>query len=268
MPRFISKPPPFRAVSEGGLNVASGKIPGVSVVHKFGRNESIGTTYTLISTGGVYQMLQPAAAVTLWVKAGGNAADTAAGVGARSVSFQGLDETGAEVTATVATAGASASLATTETFIRLYRSWVATSGAYATTATASQAADIVIEDSGSAADWATIQFVSPGLGQTEIGAYSVPLGKTAYIQSAILQVDSTKAVDLALFQRQSILDAAAPYQAARIVFQAVALDGIETVRPLTPFGPFPALTDLFWMGKVAAGTGSATIDYEIVLEDT
>ena len=51
---------------------------GFSVVHKFGKNDAIGTTVKPICLGGVWQMPQVANATTLRVKAG-NANDTAGG---------------------------------------------------------------------------------------------------------------------------------------------------------------------------------------------
>ena len=108
---LLAKPPPLRLAGPPGFNIASGRIPGLSVVHKFGR-ASVGTTYSPVTFGGVYNTPQVAGATTLRVKAG-DANDTAAGTGAREVTLIGLDETGAEVTEAVATAGAAASATTT-----------------------------------------------------------------------------------------------------------------------------------------------------------
>ncbi len=271
MPDFaISKPGPRRFDGPLGLNIPAGRIGGSSVVHKFGANLVVPTTFKPITRGGIYVMRQVAAAATLRVKAGGNAADTAAGAGARGVTLNGLDETGAEVTETVATAGSSASGATSATFIRLFRAWVSTAGTYATVSGAtsgSMAADIVIEDSSGTEDWATIPLHVFGMAQTTIGCYSVPLGKTAYVQSLLLQVDSNKAVDFMFYTRENILETAVPYTALRMRFGAFGVADNITLHPETPLGGYAALTDLVFLARVGATTGLCAVDYEIILED-
>lgn len=247
-----------------GLELSAGRITGTSAVQKFGFSGTIGTTFKPLTLINDYRMRQAASAVTLRVKAGGNAADTAAGAGAREVTLIGLNQLGAEVTEAVATAGASASSATTATFIRLYRAYVSSSGAYADGHTTfSQAAAITIEDSGAANDWGTL---GAQLGQTQIGAYTVPLGKTAYIQNITLNVSSSKAVSFKFMQRRDVLTAAAPYKAWRLIRQMDLVTGRAGVSPNAPFGPFPALTDLCFFAKTATGTGSASVDFEIILE--
>ena len=156
-----------------------GRVPNQSTVEKFGR-ATVGTTYVPIAFGNVYQQLQVAAATTLRVKAG-NGNDTAAGSGAREITLDGLDETGARVTPALATAGASASDATTETFIRLYRYYVSASGTYSAGITGSHDSNIVIENGAGGTDWATIDSTDIPRGQSEIACYTVPLGKTATI---------------------------------------------------------------------------------------
>lgn len=245
------------------LEVNKGNVAGHSLVHKFGRNEDIGATYEPLVFGGVYQTPQPAAATALRVKAG-NANDTAAGTGAREVTLQGLDETGALVTEAIATAGASASSVTSATWIRVFRAWVSASGTYASPSAGSQAADIVIETSGGT-EWLTIDATNIAKAQTQIGSYAVPLGKTAYLLDYNLTTDSNKAVDFLFFVRGGILTAAAPYEARRVLFQEVGIQGHFS-------GAFPggrkldACTDMGFLVKAAA-TADATADFNILLVD-
>ena len=256
----------IEAQDTAGLNISAGRITGTSAVHKFGANLAIPNSFTPVTRGGVYPMVLAAAATTLRIKAGGNAADTAAGAGAREITLQGLDETGAEVSEAVATAGASASSSTTATFIRVYRAWVSASGTYATPAGGSHVADIVIEDTAGTQDWGTIPLNGFGMAQSTIAAYTVPLGKTAYMQSWLLQVDSNKTVDFMFYVRENILEAAAPFSGYRMKFGAFGVADNISVKPHTPAGPFPALTDLVWMAKVATGTGIAAADFELIIE--
>lgn len=259
---------PSNALKDYGTELADGNLPGRSIVHKFGAlvDVSSATVYQPVAFGEVYQTLQPAAATALRVKAG-NGNDTAAGSGAREVTLQGLDETGAEVTVTVATNGTSASTATTETFIRLYRAWVSSSGTYGTEAAGSHAAAIVIENGAGGTDWLTINATNYPRGQSQIACYAVPLGKQAFINSFALTTDGNKPVDFIMLQRRDILDASAPFKAMRTVTELFGITGSFTLKPDIPFGPFPALTDLIWMAR-GATSPDVTVDFEIQLEDT
>ena len=97
-----------------GMDIARGLVPGCRSFFRFGRNTAIGATYTPVTRSGHYRTPQAGSATTLRVKAGGNANDTAAGSGARQITLVGLDATGNVITETLATAGASASAATTK----------------------------------------------------------------------------------------------------------------------------------------------------------
>ena len=251
---------------EWWFEVSQGNITGVSVVHKFGRNIDVGTSFEPVTMGGLYQTPQPAAATTLRVKVG-DVADTAAGAGAREVTLFGLDETGAEVTAVLATAGTSASSATSETFIRLYRAFVSASGTYGTTGAGSHVADIVIENGAGGTNWLTIDSTDFSRGQSEIAAYSVPLGKTAYVTYIHMSVSSKESADIFMCSREGILDAAAPYSAVRLQIQSTAVAGEAVIKPNTPLGPYPASTDILFLAK---GTAAAEVDvdFEIILVDT
>lgn len=245
--------------------VAAGEVPGAEIVNKFGR-ASIGTTFAPVCYGGVYRMLQPAAATTLRVKAG-NASDTAAGTGARSVTIEGINASGNLVTDTLTTAGATASAVSSNSYIRLLRFWVASSGTYATTAAGSHVGDIVIENGAGGTDWGTIQASDFPRGQSEIAMYAVPNGKTAYLLSYSLVVDSTKTADFILLHRKSILDAAAPYDAGRTVLDFTGMNRNVARNFPAPVGPFPANTDIGWLAKVSSATSLIEARMELLVTD-
>lgn len=236
------------------------------IIHKFGHNAAVGTSYVPISEGGIYRTPQVGSATTLRVKAG-NAADTVDGVGARQVCLQGLDETGTTVTEYLDTAGESASSNTTATFIRLFRAFVSESGTYATQSTSSHVADIVIENSAGTEDWASLKLNNFAESQSVIAAYTVPLGKTAYVSSVFVSVETNKSASLIFFQRQGILKTAAPYDAMRIVLELHGVTNESGVSPKAPLGPFPELTDIGVMAEVVSGTAEVDVDFEIILRD-
>ena len=244
------------------LQVARGDIYKHTIVRKFGGNSSTGTSFVPVTLGGVFPT--PQTAITLRVKAGGNAADTAAGAGAREVTLIGVDGNGAYLAETLATAGASASAATTNAFLRLTEIFVSKSGTYASATSGSHVGDIVIEDSGGGEDWGNIDASEFPNGISEIGAYTVPLGFTAYVLSARVSTDAGKSADIIQFVRQNILETSAPYSPMVGVVHAVGVSGDQEI-PVTIPGPVPALADAGFMAKVASGTAAVHVEFEMLL---
>lgn len=268
---MVTKPDNYKSVSGDyieypELMIADGHVDGLSVVHKFGRNAAIGTTFAPVVCGGNYRTPQVSGATQLRVKAG-NANDTAAGSGARKVIIEGLLADGTLATEELTTNGTSAGANSTNSYIRLFRAYISESGTYATQSTGSHSADVVIENAAGTEDWAIIESADFPRSQSEIGAYTVPTGKVGYVKSLILSVDSSKTADVLFFQRQGILKTAAPYDAMRVVLELGGVSGEETVLPATPLGPFPAGTDLGFLAKVASGTAEVDVDFELFLVD-
>ena len=239
----------------------------VEVIHKFGRIAASSTAFQPISLGGIYRTPQVAGATKLRVKAGGNAADTAAGAGAREITLSGIDETGARVSEAVVTAGASASANTVTDFIRLDRFWVSSSGAYATAAAGSHVGDIVIENSAGSEDWGTIDATDFARSQSEIGATTIPLNRQGFLVDFSAFESTNKIVDSVFFWRTNILETAAPYTPMRMLFGLSSETGY-TNQEFEPFqGPFPELTDLVVMAKVNSGTPEIYCEFTLVLFD-
>ena len=247
------------------IEVEKGNIPGHYVVHKFGRNTAVGTTFVPVTRGGIYQTPQAGSANTLRIKAGGDANDTAAGTGARQITLIGLNASGAEITETLATAGESASSATSNSFIRLYRAYVSQSGTYATASAGSHAAAITIENGSGGTDWASIEANGFPKAQTEIGAYSIPTGYTAYMLAADIHADTSKTTEILLFQRPGILKTSAPYDAMRLVDTQIIKDQDEVSVTVSGGIPFAGESDVGFMAKVDAGTAQVSIGFTLLL---
>ena len=249
------------------LDVVSGNAPSnAQVVHKFGRNSAVGTSYVPVTLGGVYQTPMVSGATQLRVKIG-DTNDTAAGTGARSIYIEGLNALGALVSEVIPTAGLASGAASVNSYIRLYRAYVYTSGTYATASAGSHAANIVIENAAGGTTWATIDSTGFPRGQTEMAAYTVPLGKTAYIMSFHVSVDSSKTTDVLFFQRPGVLETAAPYQAMRKVFGITGISLTQEFKFDIPQGPFLAGTDLGVLAKVSSTTANVVVSFEILLKD-
>ena len=249
------------------IEVAKGNIPGHSIVHKFGHNDNVSTTLAPVSLGGIYRTPQVGSATPLRIKAG-NVNDTAAGTGAREVILQGLDKTGAEIFVPLATAGAVASANSAEDFIRFHRGWVSASGTYATAIAGSHAGDIVIENAAGTEDWGIIDAsaIFPKA-QTEIGAYSVAVGHTAFVLRASTFTDSSKITSTLFFKRNGILQVAPPYEAMRLVFDQTLEGDHSDIHIRSALNNFEGPCDLGVMAAIDVGTASVHVDIEILVVD-
>jgi len=244
-------------------DISRGIVVGARSIHKFGRNSAVGASYAPVSIGGIYRTPQPANATALRIKAGGNANDTAAGSGAREITVIGLNASGSEITETIATAGASASAATQQTFIRLYRAYVSKSGTYASQTAGSHAGSIVIENAAGGTNWATIFDTTFPRAQTQIAVYSIPRNRSAIITDMNISSDADKKANVVMFQRQNILQASAPYDGMRVVEEFTQVAGLHNVVFSTPLGPFPELTDIGFMARSTSTAIDMAISFNI-----
>jgi len=250
------------------FRVASGQVPGYSLITASGHNNNVAQAYVPVVDGGEWQTPQVADAIQLRLAAGGDVADTAAGVGAQEVTFIGMDPTGASITEALATNGALASLNTTQFFLRLLSAAVTKSGTYSTFTADSHAAAIVIEDSAGVNQWSTIPFSGTlAHSRSKIGCVTVPRDKFGWITRIGLGIDSTRSTDVALFQRDNILETAPPYSPFQIVQELVGAGGINQFDGKFPLGPFSELTDLGVMAKVAQTTATVSSSISMIVVD-
>lgn len=247
--------------------VAKGRVVGHSLIHKFGANDNIGSTIAPVCQGGFYRTPQSTGTVELAVVST-SVNDTAAGAGAQEITLEYLDSTGAVQQGTIATNGTTESTETISGVLRLVRAWVSGSGTYASQSAASQQGTITIQVSGGGDTWAVIPQVTTGFGagQSLIGAYTVPLGHTAFILSVIMTVDSGKSADLYFFKRDNILQTSAPYDAMRMQNTYIGIKGgPHTVEHQTN-EKYSELTDIGFMAVGSAGT-DVDVEFELLLID-
>jgi hypothetical protein len=252
------------------LDSARGLTSGLQPIKKFGRNDSVGTSFEPICFGGIYQTPQSGSATTLRIAAGGNANDSAAGSGAREVTIEGLDQDFNYVEEAIATNGTSASLATVATFTRVFKSRVSKSGTYATSIAGSHAGNIVIENSGGGTTWLVMDSAGFPKSSSEVGAYTVAAGKTGYVKIRNLSIDSGKTIDLVFFSRENADEVSPPYSPMRAqsVVSGVSGGSIEVFGDVdVPFGPYVGPTDIGFMARVTAGNASVAIEFEIFIID-
>jgi hypothetical protein len=247
------------------LEISKGNIPGHSVIHKFGHNDAVGTTIVPVSASGVYQTPTTAQSLELISTA---TTDNQAGIGARTVSIEGLDASYAyqAVVANMHATDGTVAEAVTGTWTRVYRMHVEDSGTYASSAAGSHQGTITLQNSGGGVAWASLETHGGfPLGQSQIGAYTVPAGKTCYVGHLSIETDSSKAVDLVFFQRESANVIAAPYSAMRGQAVFTGITDTQDLSHKTWRGPYLEYTDLgFMAARSSAGSSSVSVDFEII----
>lgn len=240
----MSYPKPF--------DIATGGAQGWRSVKVEGRNTSVGQSFVPVTPSGVYMTPQVGGQVQLRIRAGGNANDTDAGLGAREVEIYGIDANGFEITDTVLTAGASASIPTTRSFIRILRARVSKSGRYATQSIASHYGDIVIEST-TGVLWARIPLNGFGESVSRIGAFTVPVDYEAFLIGVRVNASAGKTVDAVVFKRENILETVAPYSPMEVVTSLFNVTGFEDLGYDAPIY-LPPMTDVGIMAVIDVQT--------------
>lgn len=237
-----------RPTTDFSFDISRGLHADKFGVRKFGANGDVGNGVTeFVWDGPTTTYPWPTAAETVRIKAGGDANDTAAGTGAREVTIVGLDENWDLAEEAVATAGASASAATTTTFIRVFRAYVSAAGAYG----GANTGNIQIENT-STLD--VLAYISAGLGQTQFGAYTIPRDCTGYLSRYDVEVAANKPARVRLWQRGDANVTSAPTGPVRLIHQDLELSGHKDLQ-FVGLTSYPAYTDIY---ATATGQGAAT----------
>lgn len=235
---------------------------GHRVIRRRGRNTSVGGSYELISNGGMYQSPQVGSEKQLRVKAGGHANDTAGGAGARKIKLTGINALGVEVTATLETAGTSASALSVDSFLRLLEAEVLESGTYATITDPSHYGVITIEDD-EGNDWGRIDGTDISRSVSQIGVHIVQKGCTATIDNIVVSNDTDKKVSMALFARLNVLQAVPPYAPMKLLGELPDIRGTQSIPLPIPLGPFPEYTEIGVFAVCSAGTADVSASYVV-----
>ena len=264
-----------RPISIPQLDIARGQITGQETSFIFGFNEDVGTAWEDIHpNGGDVNWLTTAGKVAV---SSSNAADTAAGLGVRSVEIHGLSATGEDQEEIIIMNG------TTEVesaldYIRFNIIHNETVGTYG----GSHQGDITVRVASGGAKTGGVLSVMTGMegaadssvqygsGESGNGYFSVPLGKVAYITGGqvVINTTGTKTADIILYEREGILTTSAPFLPRRELWSAIEAQGIipfifNSHKKIKP------LTDLFFRSKASnAGTKiEVYVDYYLVDEN-
>jgi len=198
---------------------------------------------------------------------------TASLTGGHRIVIEGLDDDWTFQTKTVILNGLTA-VAIPGTWRRFFRAYLDRSGTYiSTAATTSHEGIITIRIAGAGATWGLIDTLGgaaandEGMGQTQIGCYTVPAGKTAHLLNKHFSVDSNKDVTFYLFRRENADDVVSEFNGVlRLVSQYDAVSAPADFTARAPMAVFPEKTDIVWIGKGAAAS-AASVEFQLLLID-
>lgn len=151
--------------------VSRGNVAGQKTLYKFGFNSDVnGTEEAIWMAGGAYVF--PSDVSVLRVSSS-SANDAAAGSGARTINIEGLDTNYNEVSVDLTMNGTN-NVNTTQTFIRVNRVFVKTAGS-------SNYNEGTISVIHAGTGTPTVATIAEEMSQTQQAIYTVPNGKTLYI---------------------------------------------------------------------------------------
>ena len=242
------------------FEVARGNVPGVSMVNKFGSNPDIdsGQTEDIWNTGGTRSYLS-AASTLIVVSSSTNDDGSPAGTGAQTLTLEGLNGSGVQISETVTMDGTT-NVTTSSSFLRLYRAYVATAGSGGT-----NAGTITVTTT---TGGLTLCTIAAGLGQSQIGHFTIPASKTGYITRYMASLGpggGAAGARSGIFRLLARESGTGSWRLRTEI--AVRSDGtpgeVNFDRPLI----LPALTDVRWTGTSLDNNTIFYIQYSIVLVD-
>lgn len=251
---------PFLTKNFLKIEARRGKASEFSLLHKFGRNDNVPfNSFAFVNLLGFTDW--PLSAPTpVRIKAGGDVADTALGLGAREVTVQGINTSFNEVTEVIVPAGVSASLPTTTSWWRIHRAFVSVCGTYGD----ANVGVVTIENAAGGTDLIAID---PGDGQSQFAGWTVPLATSAFLLSATICVDSKKSADIRVYTREGIDITVPPVPAKRLRLFFAGVSGDLAYRPRTPLGPLSAKSDIWWEARGDGATTSVSVEFELLIVD-
>jgi hypothetical protein len=231
------------------LAVQQGKVPGYTMINKFGYNPSIGSGAfeTIWETGNDYPWQSSAVTVDV---VSDNTNDDVAGTGARTLRIQGLDSSYNLVEETVDMDGTT-TVTTTQTFLRVFRMSVETAGT-----SGNNEGTITVTYTGGSDVAATI---TAGNGQTLMTLYTIPAGYTGYLLSMNISSGKDQEMEFKFIQRDNGV-ANAAFQTK----QFLDVRGGQTTVIFNAINIIPQKSDIYVSGK-ASSTSSASASFDLLL---
>lgn len=214
-----------------GYAVSEGDIAGHLALLKFGTRTSVTAGASSLiweGTNNLYTYLTSAEQLKVNSSA---ATDTSAGTGARTLTLVGLDSNYDEISETITMNGATV-VTTSNSFIRIFRAYVATSGTSLT-----NDGNINITNN---AGTVQLVYIPAGDGQTLMTMWTVPNGKTFHLTQGTFSTSSNKGARVSMFTRK--IDGGTIYPFL-VKYRAYIFSGNELFPFQIPF-TIPEKTDI------------------------
>lgn len=236
-------------------SLALGQNPNALLIEKFGFRAGVDTTERDIHnySGPLYWATT---ATKVRIKAGGNAADTAAGIGARGLILSQIGADGKFLTQTLATAGAAASAWAPLASLRNWRTQVGPVGEFHGT----NVGAIVLEDE----NLNVVGYIEAGEGQSQTSAFTVPVDHVALLHLPAASTDGNKNVNIHWrCVDEALLNLTSGFTAQRLMRHLPGLQG----ESAPDGGPVwvAAGTDIWATAAALAATSGVSVRYGIEL---
>ncbi len=224
---------------------SSDEMTGYSVIHKYGHNLDIDSTFETIWSEGTNYAFIPTA--TVLKISSSSADDTSDGTGARTITIQGLDANYFEKSETITLNGQTA-VNTSNTYFRIHRMFVETAGSGQENAGTIYAGTGTVTTGVPANKYATIPV---GYNQTMMAIYTIPCDKTAYMTMFYAQPDSQ-----ASYQVQMLTGRATDSGVLRVRNELHAYQN-QAIFNYKPYLKLTEKTDI----QLRAKTGTANVEF-------
>lgn len=237
------------ALKDFTLELSRGNIPGMTNTRIQGRNPTTGTAFEVIQGTADTTYPWPIVADSVDIVSD-DTDDTSAGTGARTVLVTGLDINHAVVTEALTMNGTS-TVAGSVSFYRINNMLVTTVG---TIGGANEGSLTLTHDTSGD----KLSIILPGSAISQMGVYTVPASKKAYLARALFETDATKTLDVRVRVRLNGDDVSVPVNA---FVEVGHLDGLQENLILTfPYhlAELAAKADMQMEAKVSASTSSVT----------
>ena len=128
--------------------------------------------------------------------------------------------------------------------------------------------ELTLRESGAGQVWTKILNAPFPSGQSEIGVFTIPKGKTGFLFNKQLFTDTTKTANLFFYGRCFADDITSPYDGTmRLVEREIGLTGGQAITYRIPKGPFVGPCDIGFMGDVSTGSAEVSVEFELILID-
>lgn len=245
----------IRIGNDHTLDLSRGLLVNQSVVHKFGGNDAVGTAEVNVSLNGV--MGFPTAASTVSVISD-DTDDDAGEAGALTVEITGIDSNFDEISEILTCNGTTASTVSTNSYWRIYRARVMTSG----TTQSSNIGTLTVSYTGNG----DALEISPQVGSSETTHFVVPRNKTGYITRLHTSVDGKKTADLSFWIQPNFDTVAAPFSGRRMLSKIIGLGGSDEIL-FDSYLRVPAMSEIYMTAIAAATNTGVNAHFDIVLVD-